>query len=549
MSKVVIGSGLCVAMVLVACEPDYACGDFVWSEDQGRCVCPMGTTATDVGTCVLSDGGMIFPPGWDGAAPEACPDGRPMRELFEDGDGDGRGRAGSIALRCEGVPIGDDCDDACAECHPGAIEICDGRDNDCASGADDTFACVRGAATECETSCGSTGVAACGADCALPASATCTPPAEACDGDDDDCDGVVDEGVLAFGEPVDWIALAGNHFHVEPRADGLVAVWADHAGVHARLLDAAGAPAGVTVDLASTLDTDQLDTDVRGAVLYVAYSRGTEVYLLSAELPSLAVTAGPRRIATLATPTHGLQVEHTYTTMVFHDAASGSGVRMRSGTNIATDAFSERTAIALSTLDYEVVVPATSIDRTYVVYSGRASEAEDYEIYVQPVTSLGAEGTAHRITDNALHDDRPVVADEGDRLAIAWLQRATTGSGTSSLEVHSIVPTASSPWPAGDEVTIGTVDAFATHDIVPRAGGWLAIVAQRLSTTYSSSVALHPISRDARVAGAPLELESTTVRSLGIGRATVIGTTPWVPLGHATEGREPGFDARPIRCP
>ncbi|UJR81787.1 putative metal-binding motif-containing protein [Sandaracinus amylolyticus] len=541
--------GLCVAMVLVGCEPDYACGDFVWSEDQGRCVCPMGTTQSDAGTCLLSDGGMIFPPGWDGEVPGACPDGRPMRELFEDADGDGRGRPGTGALRCEGVTDGDDCDDTCAECFPGATEICDGRDNDCASGADDPFACVRGAATECETSCGSTGVVACGLDCAVPASATCTPPEEACDGDDDDCDGVVDEGVLAVGEPVDWIALVGNHFHVEPRTDGLVAVWADDAGVHARLVDASGAPAGATIDLASTLNADQLDTDVRGTVLYVAYSRGSEIYLLSAELPSLTVTAGPRRIASLASPTHTLQVEHTYTTMVFHDAASGSGIRMRSGTNIATDAFNERTAVAVSTLEYEVVVPATSIDRTYIVYSGRSSEAEDYEIYVQPVTSLGPDGTAHRITDNALHDDRPIVAEQDDRLAIAWLQRATTGSGTSSLQVHSIVPTASSPWPAGDEVMIGTINAFGTHDLVPYAGGWLAIVAQRLEMTYSSAVSLHPLARDAHVAGEQLEIESTTVRSLGIGRAAAIGTTPWLPLAHASEGGAPRFDARPVGCP
>jgi len=43
----------------------------------------------------------------------------------------------------------------------------------------------------CTTACGSSGAASCGADCVLQA---CVPPAEQCNGVDDDCDDQTDEG-------------------------------------------------------------------------------------------------------------------------------------------------------------------------------------------------------------------------------------------------------------------------------------------------------------------------------------------------------------------
>ncbi|MBI5487329.1 MAG: hypothetical protein HY905_08355 [Deltaproteobacteria bacterium] len=73
-------------------------------------------------------------------------------------------------------------------------ETCDGRDNDCDGACDDGFGCCRGAATTCTTTCGSTGVGTCTATCALPTGAACTPPIETCNGRDDDCDTVTDDG-------------------------------------------------------------------------------------------------------------------------------------------------------------------------------------------------------------------------------------------------------------------------------------------------------------------------------------------------------------------
>ncbi|HEY3354847.1 MAG TPA: putative metal-binding motif-containing protein, partial [Polyangia bacterium] len=81
-----------------------------------------------------------------------------------------------------------------AACTPPA-EVCNGVDDDCDGVADNGFACVRGAAgIPCTTTCGSTGTGTCTASCTVPAPAACTPPAEVCNGVDDDCDGVIDNG-------------------------------------------------------------------------------------------------------------------------------------------------------------------------------------------------------------------------------------------------------------------------------------------------------------------------------------------------------------------
>jgi hypothetical protein len=61
--------------------------------------------------------------------------------FYRDADGDGYG-TGSPTLACNPpsgyVARGGDCNDADATTHPGAVEICDGRDNDCDGGIDGT---------------------------------------------------------------------------------------------------------------------------------------------------------------------------------------------------------------------------------------------------------------------------------------------------------------------------------------------------------------------------------------------------------------------------
>ncbi len=84
-----------------------------------------------------------------------------------------------------------------ATCTP-PVETCNGTDDDCDGVADNGFACRAGETAPCTTLCGSAGTGTCSAGC-LPADpALCAPPAESCNGADDDCDGQTDEGFALF---------------------------------------------------------------------------------------------------------------------------------------------------------------------------------------------------------------------------------------------------------------------------------------------------------------------------------------------------------------
>jgi cysteine-rich repeat protein len=83
-------------------------------------------------------------------------------------------------------------------------ETCNGIDDDCDTLADQTFECAAGTPGPCPTPCGSTGSRSCTAACRWPD--TCTPPVETCNGRDDDCDTRTDEGsacVAGSTEPCD----------------------------------------------------------------------------------------------------------------------------------------------------------------------------------------------------------------------------------------------------------------------------------------------------------------------------------------------------------
>jgi hypothetical protein len=74
------------------------------------------------------------------------------------------------------------------------LESCNGADDDCDGMVDDGFECGRGASMSCTTACGTAGTRTCRSDCS--GFGACTA-AEACNGCDDDADGTIDEGFRA----------------------------------------------------------------------------------------------------------------------------------------------------------------------------------------------------------------------------------------------------------------------------------------------------------------------------------------------------------------
>ncbi len=127
---------------------------------------------------------------------------------YADADGDGRG-AGLAQQLCGPAlglcpagwsTLGDDCNDANPGVSPALAEACNGRDDDCDGAADDGFACVLGGLRAgtgtfgtCTTAGSVPGVYACNATCTGEAF-TATVPPETCDGVDNNCNGVSDDG-------------------------------------------------------------------------------------------------------------------------------------------------------------------------------------------------------------------------------------------------------------------------------------------------------------------------------------------------------------------
>jgi hypothetical protein len=175
-------------------------------------------------------------------------------DWYTDADGDGFGDALAVT-DCTGptgtVADSTDCDDSAATVHPGAAELCNGVDDDCDGAVDDGASGGSTWYTDGDADgYGANGVVACqqpngtiatGGDCDDTDAAVNPAAAELCNGVDDDCDGVLDDGLAAYS----WYA----------DADG------DGYGAGAAIR-ACAAPAGTVAD---GTDCDDADSNVNPA--------------------------------------------------------------------------------------------------------------------------------------------------------------------------------------------------------------------------------------------------------------------------------------------
>lgn len=139
---------------------------------------------------------------------------------YADGDGDGFGDATSSATSCA-QPAGwladsTDCDDTSAAVSPASAELCNGADDDCDGDTDEDSATDAptwyqdrdgdgyGDAARTDIACSAPAdYVAAGTDCDDLAAESWPGADELCDGDDNDCDGTVDEDAI---DALEWYA-------------------------------------------------------------------------------------------------------------------------------------------------------------------------------------------------------------------------------------------------------------------------------------------------------------------------------------------------------
>jgi|GEM_PF-526124 len=159
------------------------------------CTMPMGYAAM-TGDCddfhdTVHPGAPELCDGKDNDCNGAVDDAVVMQVYCEDKDGDGHGVTGH-ATKMDCAPsagFGDckgDCDDLSAEIYPGAPEVCNGYDDNCNDMVDE------GVRPTCGTGWCQRVAASCTSTC-VPG----TPLVETCNAYDDDCDGVIDNGTDA----------------------------------------------------------------------------------------------------------------------------------------------------------------------------------------------------------------------------------------------------------------------------------------------------------------------------------------------------------------
>ncbi len=172
----------------------------------------------------------------DGVIDEGASD---ATDWFADADGDGYGDPLTVTPSCEApagaVADGTDCDDTDGDVHPGAPEVCDGKDDNCDGESDTDRAWYRdadgdGYGDELEESCDAPdGFVSDGTDCDDDNAAVNPGALEICgNGVDDDCDGAAADCRMTGSS-----AIAGAGTEMTGVEDNAYAGWSVSGGLDA----------------------------------------------------------------------------------------------------------------------------------------------------------------------------------------------------------------------------------------------------------------------------------------------------------------------------
>lgn len=160
----------------------------------GKTLCQIGTSTCDgarLRSCVLDPAGCsVYGGAVDCPSSMTCQQGQ-CRTVTTCVDNDGDG----YGTNCQ---LGPDCRDNDPQIHPGAQELCDGVDNNCNNLVDEGFPNVGQSCTSSgQGACATQGTYICGANGQVVCDAVPgTPATEICDGLDNDCNGVVDDNMV-----------------------------------------------------------------------------------------------------------------------------------------------------------------------------------------------------------------------------------------------------------------------------------------------------------------------------------------------------------------
>jgi hypothetical protein len=165
------------------CDDGYACCEGLVEDCTTPCMSEGTRTCEDGCRWSACEAGTEACNGVDDDCDTICDDGEGMECC--------RGRSEACTTGCGSTgsrTCGLDCSwGGCAL----PEETCNGIDDDCDDDCDELFACCAGETQPCTTDCGTGGTLLCDADCEW--GTACRPPAEACNGADDDCDLATDE--------------------------------------------------------------------------------------------------------------------------------------------------------------------------------------------------------------------------------------------------------------------------------------------------------------------------------------------------------------------